>query len=156
METMIQSGLWNRNSLGTHDFLVVILRLYISSSGETKFDLELSRGQASDWCAYTWTRQTQATTIPGGQNWHRVKKKKTYVRNPLQIDRTDQRCSGWRLRFDVLTSSLWRASIGCGSWRVSRKILRLCCEKNIMTTEGLQSWWYCFLYQHQCMRQFCT
>ena len=37
METMKQSGLWS--SLGTHGSLVVIWRLCISSSGETrKFD----------------------------------------------------------------------------------------------------------------------
>ena len=33
---------------------------------------ELSRWQASDWYTYTHT-QTQATTIPGGQKWPRVK-----------------------------------------------------------------------------------
>ena len=33
---------------------------------------ELSSGQASDWYTHTHT-QTQATTIPGGQNWPRVK-----------------------------------------------------------------------------------
>ena len=35
---------------------------------------ELSRGQARDWCTHRRThRQTQATTIPEGQNWPRVK-----------------------------------------------------------------------------------
>ena len=39
---------------------------------------ELSHGQASDYCTYGQTdgrthRQTQATTIPEGQNWSRIK-----------------------------------------------------------------------------------
>ena len=36
---------------------------------------ELSRGQAHDWCTdgQHTHRQTQATTIPEGQNWPRVK-----------------------------------------------------------------------------------
>ena len=39
---------------------------------------ELLRGQASDYRTHGWTegrthRQTQATTIPEGQNWPRVK-----------------------------------------------------------------------------------
>ena len=38
---------------------------------------ELSRGQARDWRTYGHTHiQTQATTIPEGQNWPRVKTKR--------------------------------------------------------------------------------
>ena len=38
-------------------------------------DSQLSRGQANDWRTggRTDNTQTRATTIPGGQNWHRVK-----------------------------------------------------------------------------------
>ena len=37
-------------------------------------DDELSRGQAGGWRTRTDThRQTQATTIPAGQNWPRIK-----------------------------------------------------------------------------------
>ena len=42
---------------------------------------ELSRGQARDWRTDGHThRQTQATTIPEGQNWPRVKMKKKMIK----------------------------------------------------------------------------
>ena len=56
--------------------------------------LELSCGQASDYCTHGRThRQTQATTIPKGQNWPRVK---NHLENP--------RSRSWvRSKFKVTT-----------------------------------------------------
>ena len=79
---------------------------------------ELSRGQTGGWRTHTDThthRQTQATTIPEGQTWPRVKKGKMHAIKQIKI------CPEYRdmlprprLDFPGTTGS-WQTSLGLSS-----------------------------------------